>query len=152
MYATVALIPPTVTVGLLPVAGESPLGATAPLTSVPAAFIELHRFLGGSLERYVPPNLPSWAPREATEVTVSQPSNTVVFDWAANERLNNRIGQTYIGMSMQTTMDTQAKGISNPVPLLPAAFTTAEEAHAGVSLSEVLSYEIGTDRDKPAQR
>lgn len=111
---------------------------------------ERYRFLGGSLKRFTAPNLPPWAPSQASEITIFQAPESEILDWVANERLNDRAVQTYMSMANETNMETEAKGIYSAVALLPAAFITPQEAHAGVSLSEILSYDIGTDTEKPA--
>jgi hypothetical protein len=112
---------------------------------------ERRRFLGGTFEEHTAPDLPAWAPREAQHLTIYSPSEEAdrFFDYAANERLNDRLMQTFAEMLIETNMTSKATGIRNSVPLLPKAFVSAEEAHAAVSLSEVLSYNIADDDERP---
>lgn len=52
-------------------------------------------------------------------------------------------------MSLQTNMQTQASGIAAPLPLPPGTFVSPQEAHSGVSLSEILGYSIVDDHERP---
>ena len=57
--------------------------------------------------------------------------------------------QTFQEMSLKTNMDAKASGIAMPLALPPAAFVSAQEGHAGVSLSEMLGYSIIEDNETP---
>ena len=112
---------------------------------------ERWRFLGGSLETETAPHLPSWSPKGVEEVITYQPDDPQVFDYIANERLNDRLGMTLIEMMVETNIESKAAGIARTVPLLPEAFVTVQEAHAAVSLCETLSYDIASDQEKPGE-
>jgi hypothetical protein len=111
---------------------------------------ERRRFLGGAFEEHAAPNLPAWVPNGAQHVTVYHPRVDEVFDYVANERLNDRLAQTFMEMLIETNMEAKTIGIRKGAPLLPHAFVSAEEAHAAVSLSEILSYNIADDQERPA--
>src|SRR5262249_48194154 len=72
-----------------------------------------------------------------------------VVDYVANERLNDRLGQTLLEMLTETSLAAQAVGIQNGAPLIPGAFVSAAEGHSAVSLSEILSYDIAGDDERP---
>lgn len=68
----------------------------------------------------------------------------------ANDRLGDRQIQTFQEMSLQTNMMSKAAGIDRAVELPPGVFVSAQEAHAGVALSEILGYSIIQDKERPA--
>ncbi len=110
---------------------------------------ERRRFLGGEFEEHSAPDLPSWVPEGIRHVYIYHPTKMEFFDFAANERLNERLILTYMEMSVETGMEAQAAGIGGAVPLLPAAFVSAEEAHTAVALCEILNYSIAEDTASP---
>jgi len=112
---------------------------------------ERRRFLGGEFEEHAAPNLPAWAQVQgAQNVTVYHPQAAEVFDHVANERLNDRFAQTFMEMLIKTNINAKVAGIRKGAPLLPQAFVSAEEAHSAVLLSEILSYQIVHDQERPA--
>lgn len=108
------------------------------------------RYFDGEIKVFTGNNLPSWAPKGAeTAVEYDHFSQGEFFDYLANERLNDRLIQTFQEMALQTNMQTRASGIAAPLSLPPGAFVSAQEAHSGVSLSEVLGYAIVDDQERP---
>ena len=111
---------------------------------------ERKRFLGGTFEEYTAPNLPAWAPKKAQSVIVYNPLEMILFDYISNERLNDRISQTYLEMLFETNIESNTEEIQNGAPLLPDAFVSTDEVHAAVTISEILSYDIAKDQEQPA--
>jgi len=72
-----------------------------------------------------------------------------VFDYVANERLNDRLFQIFMEMIVETNLEANAAGISEAVALFPVAFVSAAEGHAAISLNQLLSYDIGKDEERP---
>ena len=111
---------------------------------------ERRRFLGGTFEEYAAPNIPAWAPTKAQNVIVYNPLKIELFDYISNERLNDRILQTFMEMLIETNTESNTKGILKGAPLLPDAFVSTEEVHSAVTMSEILSYDITQDQEQPA--
>lgn len=110
---------------------------------------ERHRFLGGEFEEYLSPQLPSWTPPGAESVTMYRLPSEEVFDFVANERLNDRLTLTFMEMLTETDLDARVVGIEKGVSLPPGVFVSSSEAHAAVSLCEALSYDVARDEDRP---
>ena len=110
---------------------------------------ERRRFLGGDLREYLPPNLPSWAPSEATAATEYSLNEDEFFDFAANERFLERLGQQLFELLVETDLQKKVSGITNSVALLPIGFVSVAEAHAASGLGDILKYEITDDLDRP---
>ena len=110
---------------------------------------ERRRFLGGTFKVHIAPNLPHGIPEAVKHLTIYNPPEEEVFDYIANERLQERLGQTFMDMLVETDVENKATGIRNGAPLLPDAFVSTEEVHAAVSLSEILSYDIAVDKEQP---
>ncbi|MDW9547927.1 NERD domain-containing protein [Sinorhizobium meliloti] len=107
------------------------------------------RYFEGELLIHHGDHLPEWAPKGANKaVEYLHISEGERFDYLANERLNDRLVQTFQEMSMQINMETSALGIAGPVSLPPKTFVSAQEAHSGVSLSEILGYSIVSDHNR----
>lgn len=111
---------------------------------------ERKRFLGGTFEEYTAPNLPSWSPKKAQSLIVYNPLEMVLFDYISNERLYDRIGQTYIEMMFETNVEANTKNILDGASLLPDDFISSDEVHAAVTISEILGYDITKDKEQPA--
>lgn len=71
------------------------------------------------------------------------------YDFLANERLADRLLQTYQEMSVRTSIHETASGIAGPLDLPPAAYVSPTEGHSGVSISEILGYVILDDEERP---
>jgi hypothetical protein len=110
---------------------------------------ERRRFVGGEFKHLVTPNLPKWAPKKAKEITIYTPTEEEFFDYAANERVKDRFGQTFLQMIFQSNPENKATGIENSAALLPDAFISVDEVHSAVLLSEILSYSIADDKETP---
>lgn len=107
------------------------------------------RFLGGEFKEQLGQDLPKGLPDGIKLVTVYNPVIEEVFDYVANERLNDRFIQIFMEMIVESNLQANAAGIFETVALLPHAFVSAEEGHAAVSLSELLNYDIGNDEERP---
>jgi hypothetical protein len=111
---------------------------------------ERRRYLGGAFVVYSQDELPDWAPRGATQVIDYRPeSGAEKWDYIANERLNERLAQTYFEMLIDGSLAQADRGINDPLPLPPGHFVSGQEAHAAVSLSEIVAYNITDDQDRP---
>lgn len=108
------------------------------------------RYFGGELRVLTCDQIPDWAP-EGTRALVEYDDicDVEVYDHLANQRLNDRMIQTFQEMSLMGDMDGKSAGISEPLDLPPAAFVSSQECHAGVSLSEALGYSIVNDKATP---
>jgi hypothetical protein len=107
------------------------------------------RFLGGEFEERSKPDLPNGMPKVIERLTIYNPPKTEIFDHVANERLNDRLGQTFMEMLVETNLQEKAAGIKHKVALPPSGMISAEEGHSGVSLSEIVSYSIVEDQERP---
>ena len=108
------------------------------------------RYFEGKLNISSGDDIPDWAP-EYTETVVEYDHicEPELYDHLANQRLNDRMVQTFQEMSLKTDLDAKSAGIAKPLVLPPAAFVSAQEGHAGVSLSEMLGYSILDDKETP---
>lgn len=108
------------------------------------------RYLEGELKVSSGDDLPAWAPKGSeTAIEYDHICEPELYDQLANHRLNNRMVQTFQEMLLQTDMQAMASGIDNPLALPPGAFVSSAEAHAGVSLSEMLGYSVVDDKETP---
>lgn len=108
------------------------------------------RYFDGEIRVLTGSNLPSWAPEGAeTAVEYDHICQDEFFDYLANERLNDRLIQTFQEMALETNMQAKESGIGGPLSLPPDGFVSAQEAHADVSLSEILGYAIVDDQERP---
>ena len=109
------------------------------------------RYFGGELQVAVPPDLPQWVPEQAEKViSYHHLTDREILDQVANDRLGDRLVQTFQEMSLQTNMMSKASGIDKPLELPPGVFVSSQEAHAGVAMSEILGYSIVDDDERPA--
>jgi hypothetical protein len=109
------------------------------------------RYFEGDLKVAVQPDLPQWAPEKAEKVvSYDHLTDLEILDQVANDRLGDRLIQTFQEMSLQTNMMSKAAGIDGFVELPPGVFVSPQEAHAGVALSEILGYSIIDDEERPA--
>lgn len=108
------------------------------------------RYFEGRLKISREHPLPEWTPAGTeTLIEYDHISQAECLDYLANQRLNDRLIQTFQEMLLQTNMQAKAAGIEMPLALPPGAFVSAREAHAGVSLSEILGYAIVDDLETP---
>ena len=110
---------------------------------------ERRRFLGGHFEELIAPDLPEGMPEIVERLTLYKPSEIEFFDFIANERLNDRLGQTYVNMLVETNIEAKVTGIVDGVSLIPDSFVSIDEVHSAVSLSEILGYDIANDDERP---
>jgi hypothetical protein len=108
------------------------------------------RYFDGEIKEYTGNDLPSWTPEGAeAAIEYDHISQGESFDYLANNRLNDRLIQTFQEMLLQTNVQTKASGIAAPLSLPPGAFVSAQEAHSDESLSEILGYSIVDDLERP---
>lgn len=108
------------------------------------------RYFGGELKSFTKSNLPTWAPEGAeAAIEYDHVSDGEFFDYLANDRLNDRLIQTFQEMALQINIDATEAGIAGPLSLPPGVFVSAQEAHSDVSLSEILGYSIVDDQERP---
>jgi hypothetical protein len=109
------------------------------------------RYFGGDLKVFTGDDLPGWATAEGAETVIEYHHipDIQFFDYIANERLNDRLIQTFQEMALETNMEARGSGIAAPLSLPPGAFVSAQEAHSNVSLSEILGYDIVDDQERP---
>lgn len=103
------------------------------------------RFLGGALKEYSASDQPAWMPEKKRQLYEFGPVETEFFDFAANERLNEKLFQTHMELSFETNVEQVAVGIKDPAPMLPEAWVSVAEMHAAVALSDILNYSITED-------
>jgi hypothetical protein len=110
---------------------------------------ERKRFFGGTLEEFAPPNLPSWALPGTATATEYTPIEGEFFDYAANERVLDRLGQQYMEVMTETDVPDRVSGIGGPLPLLPTGIVSLEELHAASALGDILNYNVMDDTERP---
>lgn len=110
---------------------------------------ERHRFLGTALTELSGAALPPGLPAQISQVIVTEPTEACFVDFVANERLDDRMMQNFMEMSVETRMLERQLGISEPAPLLPAGYVSAEEVHSAVALCEILGYSVAHDNEQP---
>jgi hypothetical protein len=76
-------------------------------------------------------------------------SEREVYDFLANERLKDRLLQTFMEMDVEHRISDLSVGIDAGAKLPPDQFVSPEEIHAGVSLSEILGYAVVDDTSRP---
>ncbi|MEI9996769.1 MAG: nuclease-related domain-containing protein [Rhizomicrobium sp.] len=105
------------------------------------------RYWGGELSEH---DMTS-AANGLTAVVEYMPAGSVAeeLDYIANERLNDRLVQTFMEMMTQTPLATAGKGIDNPLPIGRGSMVSEREGHAAVSLCEILAYDILASDERP---
>jgi hypothetical protein len=76
-------------------------------------------------------------------------SEQEVYDYLANSRLTDRLLQTFMEMDVELRITDRSVGIEGCAKLPPHDLVSPEEAHARVSLSEILGYSIVDDMERP---
>lgn len=113
------------------------------------------RFLDGDLMLYRGDQLPPGLPNSITTLIAYSPeenglSQREIYDYLANRRLHDRLIQTVMEMQIENALSRQVVGIAAGAELPPEQLVSIEEAHADVSLAEVLGYSIVEDEERPA--
>lgn len=67
-----------------------------------------------------------------------------VLDTVANERLGDRLRQTFHEMWIRTNLPTVGRGVSPGAPMPPAGYVSPQEMHSVVMLSEYLGINVAT--------
>lgn len=67
-----------------------------------------------------------------------------MLDTVANERLGERLGQTFQEMSMKTNLLTKGEGLSPGAGMPPSGYVSSIEMHSVVMLSEFLGLNVAT--------
>jgi hypothetical protein len=117
-------------------------------------FEKRRRFLNGDLVSYSGDQLPPGLPDQIDTLITYRPedegqSEREVYDYLANVRLHDRLIQTFMEMEIEDGLSGQGVGIAGGAALPPTQLVSMEEAHAGISLSEVLGYSIVGDEERP---
>lgn len=112
---------------------------------------EHRRFLETAWTELTGEARPKGLPDNIQRVIDTGPTETWLWDFIANERLQDRLVQTFLEMSFETRMRQGLRGIAGPAPLLPDAYVSAEEAHSAVSLSAILGYAVVEDLARPGK-
>lgn len=105
---------------------------------------ERFRYLGGTLEKRDASDgeqLPIGA-----QVIVHEPAvvEWELWDTIANERLGDRLSQTFIEMATMTNMLDKPAGIDPGAAMPPSGYVSAQEIHSSVLLSEYLATNVVT--------
>lgn len=104
------------------------------------------RFLGGEIVARDPAS----APEGVTTVLEYRPQSEIEeLDYIANERLNDRLTQTYLEMLTQSPLASLGRGIDNPLPIDRGNIVSDREGHAAVTLCEILAYDIMSSDERP---
>jgi len=108
------------------------------------------RYFDGALQVSRKDSLPDWAPSGTeTLIEYNDICDAECLDYLANHRLNDRLVQSFQEMLLQTNIQAKAAGLSERLRLPPDGLASAQEAHAGISLSEILGYPIAGDHETP---
>lgn len=115
---------------------------------------ERRRYFGGSLKEYVPPNrppnFPPEYPEDATIIVLEPDMKWEVVDFVANERVNSYLFQNFMHLIHSTNVVDRETGIDGQAVLLPDAFVSTAEVHAGIAMSELLGFAIHEDQQRYA--
>jgi len=104
------------------------------------------RYFGGDITVHGKDALPAWSSSKAGRaIEYGEFTETELFDLVANQRLSERMIQTFHEMSVQTNIQAKASGIDVAVNLPPKSYVSDIEAHACVMLSQTLGYSIVDD-------
>jgi hypothetical protein len=113
------------------------------------------RYLGGELRLRSLENRPPGLPDAVKALIEYVPphggfSECEVYDFLSNSRLKDRLTQTFMEMEIEGGgLSDRGVDINDGAQLPPIQLVSGEEAHAGVSLSEVLGYSIVGDYERP---
>jgi hypothetical protein len=110
---------------------------------------ERARFLGCNIKDIEAENFPKWVPSDTQKLTIFESSIEDLPNFIANERLDFWLAQNYFRLITESTVSSQNWSINQKTQLPPNGFVSVEEAHAAVSLREILSYDIFSDKDQP---
>lgn len=102
------------------------------------------RYLEGSLERRASKDedgVPT-----GSDILFHRPGmiNWELLDTVANERLGDRLHQTFLEMWATTNLPTVGQGVSPGAPMPPAGYVSPHELHSAVMLSEYLGINVAT--------
>lgn len=104
---------------------------------------ERSRFLDGDLAKLSAPD--DRFPENAEIITHSSESiGWERLDLAANERLGDRLGQTFEEMALKTGLLKMGRGIGPGAAMPPTDYISPAEAHTVVMLSEYLGLNVAT--------
>ncbi|MBI1213231.1 MAG: hypothetical protein GC190_17335 [Alphaproteobacteria bacterium] len=112
------------------------------------ALEERFRFLGGTLEQFLAPNIPLGHPTDLLRVVTYKPIEHEIFDFIANERLNDRLAQIWLDLTFEIGPQEKVKGQSATTRMPPDEYLSADELRSLIVLSELLSYDAVGDTEK----
>lgn len=112
------------------------------------------RYLGGNFIECRGDKLPDELPGNIKKLIKYFPpekglSDRDVYDYLANARLKDRFIQNFVELEVEAGLSEKGIGIAKGASLPPIHLVSGEEAHAGISLSEVLGYSIVDDNERP---
>lgn len=102
------------------------------------------RYMGGTLEKrgvIEEDGLPAGA-----QLIIHSPEGIEweLLDTIANERLGERLAQTFIDMVAKTSLLSRGQGINPGAAMPPVGYVSPEEIHSIVMLSEYLGFNVAT--------
>jgi hypothetical protein len=101
------------------------------------------RFLDGGLGKHPAPA--DGFPEDAQIIAHhSESFGWDLLDFAANERLGDRLGQTFQEMALKTNLLKMGQGIEPGTAMPPAGWVSPAEAHSTVMLCEYLGLDVAT--------
>lgn len=104
---------------------------------------ERARHYGGDLERLTGDEVPE--PFRRGVALIDHRVRGVeweMFDTIANERLGDRLSQTFHEMMAETSMSARAAGIDATAALPPDGLVSVQEGHSGVMMCEFLGFDV----------
>ena len=110
---------------------------------------ESFRYLEGDFELLEANSLKGEIPEHITHVLKYVPTeseqNLHRLAVVANQRFSALLFQNFVEMTQSTNIASLAKGIANPLELIPNGHVSEEEVHAAVMLSQVLGFGAAGD-------
>lgn len=102
------------------------------------------RYIGGKLEKR--PAADGEGAPAGSDVMVHSPEGIEweMLDTIANERLGERLGQTFQDMCARTDLLSKGQGIDPGTPMPPLGYVSPEEMHSAVMLSEFIGLNAAT--------
>ena len=112
------------------------------------------RYLGGEFivlsKDKLPPKVPNNIERLVKYVPADDGfSDREIYDYISNIRLKDRLIQNFFELEIEHRLSEKGVGINNGAALPPKELISGEEAHACISLSEILGYQIADDDERP---
>lgn len=112
------------------------------------------RYLGGEFVFLSGDKLPPNTPDNIKQLVRYVPSDDgfsdqEIYDYISNIRLKDRLVQNFFELEIEHRLSEKGVGIHKGAALPPHELISGEEAHACISLSEILGYQIADDSERP---